>query len=322
MMSHGSLSTIDPVLLPHAAAMADCLSTLAENPREMHETLDTILAQTRAAIGADPALSAQWREQFLPAFLQAPFVERAFRKPLGYAGDFEMMNLIYRNMPEGETPLGRALHRWANSYRSAAAVRSRRRWILQQMQEHARLRKSDPYRILSLASGPATELSDLVYESFLADRADIRCIDQDVQSLAFARAGLLRAMAETGRQLPISFSSRSVKALLSQGGEREEGGERDFVYAMGLFDYLPDHVARPLVTLLHDLLAPGGRLVIGNYSRRADAQDFLDLVCDWRLLYRSLSEVYALASNLPEETRVDVKLDSTGCVWLLIVDKQ
>lgn len=39
----------------------------------------------------------------------------------------------------------------------------------------------------------------------------------------------------------------------------------NYIYSMGLFDYLPTPVAQKLAKQLYNLLAPGGLLLIGNY---------------------------------------------------------
>ena len=45
-----------------------------------------------------------------PFLTQSPFLRRALEKPLGYAGDYEMMNMLYRDPAEGDTLFGRALN--------------------------------------------------------------------------------------------------------------------------------------------------------------------------------------------------------------------
>ena len=46
---------------------------------------------------------------------EAPFYRQIITKPNGYAGDAEMMQIIYRNDFEGETPFGMFLHKNATS---------------------------------------------------------------------------------------------------------------------------------------------------------------------------------------------------------------
>ena len=41
------------------------------------------------------------RQHWHKLFLSSPFGHRTYHKPIGYAGDYEMMNMIYRHQPEG-----------------------------------------------------------------------------------------------------------------------------------------------------------------------------------------------------------------------------
>ena len=51
------------------------------------------------------------RRQWQNLFLCSPFGQRTFYKPLGYsAGDYEMMNMIHRNRPEGGSLYEKLIH--------------------------------------------------------------------------------------------------------------------------------------------------------------------------------------------------------------------
>ena len=62
---------------------------------------------------------------------EAPFYWRIMNKPEGYAGDAEMMNIIYRDQYEGETPFGMLVHREAVDSDACQAVRNRRTFLLE-----------------------------------------------------------------------------------------------------------------------------------------------------------------------------------------------
>jgi hypothetical protein len=282
--------------------------------------LDCLLVETARAMPRNRARAAahieHWRAALHHHWLQAPIVSRCFHKPLGYAGDYAMMNLIYRNMPEGDSPLARALHQHTNSSLAATAVRSRRRWIVQQIQAHAAGRRGR-YQITSMACGPAVEMSDLVRESFLADRADFTCIDQDAEALAHASAGLNETIASSGRAATARYERWSVKNLLAG----TDVGKQDFVYSLGLFDYLNDRTARRFTEVLFQLVAPGGRLVIGNFGPDVDARFTMEMICDWFLIYRTPSQVFDFTAGLPDDAKVRVTAEATGTNLFLVVDK-
>jgi hypothetical protein len=69
----------------------------------------------------------------------------------------------------------------------------------------------------------------------------------------------------------------------------------ELIWSSGLFDYFTDHV---FVRLLHRLLtfsAPGGELIIGNFSRQNPSRSFMELFGEWFLYHRSPAELIALA---------------------------
>lgn len=261
-----------------------------------------------------------WRARFHPWFLQAPCIERAYRKPLGYAGDFLIMEMGYRNQPEGASQIGGLLHQWfCNAYRGSAAVRSRRRRAVLEMERHA-ARSAGPWRALSLASGSSRELRDIVMESFLAERLHIRCLDQDLEALAFAKAQYGAVSRRCEREIAqVEFVQGSVRDLL-KGGAREHG-HRQFIYSLGLYDYIPQSAAQKLTRRLYDALAPGGRLMLANYAPGCDARPAIELIMDWHLIYRTRAEMLKLADHVPAAARVRVEEDETGTLWYLFIER-
>ena len=83
---------------------------------------------------------------------EAPFYRQIITKPNGYAGDAEMMQMIYRDDFEGETPFGKFFHKYATSSVACQAVRNRKDFLMNQIQ------KLESGKVLSLAAGPAEEI--------------------------------------------------------------------------------------------------------------------------------------------------------------------
>lgn len=263
--------------------------------------------------------SESWRTRFHPWFLQAPCIRRAYEKPLGYAGDFGVMDLGYRNLPEAETAMGNLLHAWfSTALRGSTAVRARRRWIGLEMQRHA-AHSSGMWRAMSLASGSSWELRDIVHESWLLHRAKMTCLDQDPRALKTAEEGLRAAQEKYGRTLDATFIRQSVREVIRGGAASLP--KQDFVYSLGLYDYLPRAPAKLLTNVLADQLQPGGRLIIGNYLDDHDTQPVLELVMDWFLIGRSPEQILGLAADLDRSFSAQVQIDSTGSIGFLMVDR-
>src|SRR5262249_48777578 len=72
-----------------------------------------------------PAHRAFSRRQLHPLLLCSPFVYRTFQKPLGYAGDYEMVNMIARDPYEGSSLFAKAINLWFLKQPPAEAHRNR-----------------------------------------------------------------------------------------------------------------------------------------------------------------------------------------------------
>jgi extracellular factor (EF) 3-hydroxypalmitic acid methyl ester biosynthesis protein len=97
-------------------------------------------------------------------------------------------------------------------------------------------------------------------------------------------------------------------------------GAQDFIYSMGLFDYLTAPVARAVLARMYGLLAPGGVLVVGNFHARTPTRLHMDYWGDWPLTYRTEDAFLALAEGL-DPAACSVGYDATGCQMFLRLEK-
>ncbi|HPC48381.1 MAG TPA: hypothetical protein PLW83_10065, partial [Deltaproteobacteria bacterium] len=115
----------------------------------------------------DPKQHFIHREFFqrrLSRFLaRSALLKRSITKPLGYAGDFEMMNIIYRNAFEGEDVFSQVMNKVDCEGIAARAVRNRRAYLHHKLQDAVSANTSGAdLKFVSIACGPAHEFSDLV----------------------------------------------------------------------------------------------------------------------------------------------------------------
>jgi SAM-dependent methyltransferase len=202
----------------------------------------------------------------------------AWRKPHGYAGDFEIIDRIY----QGYIAPSPHLWRWDGFFQSTAAaraVRNRKDYF------HALLRSclwsaGRRLRVLNVASGPGRDMR----EYFLAHGpAQVRfdCIDQDAKAIAYAH-GLCEAFPHGVR-----FVQGSVLTFRPEQ-------RYDLVWCAGLFDYFDDRIFRRMLPRLLAAVAPQGQLVIGNFSDMNPNRPYLHLM-EWELYHRSADQLLALA---------------------------
>ncbi|GAH98529.1 unnamed protein product, partial [marine sediment metagenome] len=66
-------------------------------------------------------------------------------------------------------------------------------------------------------------------------------------------------------KIEVDYLNASVRTMLATRQLIKEWGQFDFIYSMGLFDYLTPPVATAVLGRLYQLLKPGGDMLIGNF---------------------------------------------------------
>jgi len=234
-------------------------------------------------------------------FLSTPFGHRTFHKPLGYAGDFEMMAMIHRNAPEGGTLFNKAMHLLLVSQWPAESVRNRIAHLGETLiNEVARVvRAGRRARILNLGCGPAREVQDFMHRSALSDHADFVLLDFNEETVHATGQQLNELKRSLGRRTGVEMRQMSVhqvlRSALAREGKPDVVGEQyDLVYCAGLFDYLSDSTCKSLVKLFHNWLTPGGLVVVANMHDAKPFRNFIEYVLDWHLIYRDTRGMWAM----------------------------
>jgi extracellular factor (EF) 3-hydroxypalmitic acid methyl ester biosynthesis protein len=243
------------------------------------------------------------RQHWHPLFLGSPFGHRTYHKPIGYAGDYEMMNMIYRNQPEGRSLFEQLIHLLLVSQWPARSVRNRIAHLRENIiAETARaVRAGKTARILNIGCGPAREVQDFLKETPLSNRAEFLLMDFNQETLLHASQKLVEAKRQFSRQTTIRTEQVSVYELLKRTQRKHEGVEQfDLIYCAGLFDYLAPDTCRALMELWHDSLSPGGLMLVANMTDAKPFRNFIEFVLDWQLLYRNSREFLSL---VPEHCR-------------------
>lgn len=259
-----------------------------------------------------------FNEQIYPFFEGANFIRRAYEKPRGYAGDYEMMNQIYRDGYEGDTLFGRVLHNYAIGESSSESVKFRKPYFLGFYE--SLLSKPGSHSVLSLASGPAVEVQEFIkkHNQEELDSMEISLFDLDREALEHAQSQIYKTAKDQNKNPRINFINASVKSFLI-GGEGFSS-KYDYIYSGGLFDYLDNVTSAALVRNLSKLLNPGGIMVIGNFTHENTTKAFCHLMCDWSLIHKSEAEMRDWAQGV-EGVDVQIEYDEEGINAFLVLRK-
>ena len=98
----------------------------------------------------------------------------------------------------------------------------------------------------------------------------------------------------------------SVKGVL---GNAYELGQFDFVYAAGLYDYLPRSVAVRLTRKCLDLLKPNGVFLFANFHDDIVDDGYMETLMNWSLILRSEEEMWDIVRASVDMNTVDTRVE-------------
>ncbi|MCA8956469.1 MAG: sulfatase-like hydrolase/transferase, partial [Planctomycetes bacterium] len=152
--------------------------------------------------------------------------------------------------------------------------------------DHLYLRTS---RILSLACGPAAELFDVATDPHIRTRVSATCVDIDNQALDH----VAKRAAHEGLA-PCFTRHRGNLVHLALGRQHLELPPQDLVYSIGLIDYFGDSFVVRLLDWIHEQLATGGRVILGNFHPNNPSRELMEHVLDWHLVHRDEAAMHRL----------------------------
>jgi len=266
------------------------------------------------------------RRDVHPLTLCSRFVHRTFTKPLGYAGDYEMINMLLERPYEGRTLFAKTVNKLLLEAAPAEAHRNRIS-ILKQLleQESARAQaNSRSLEVLNIGCGPAKEVRDVIVSSPTLDLCRMTLMDFSKEALEFARARAVEQKQLSGSKIELEFVAKSIDELLRESinvakGLKNLGQKRyDLVYCAGLFDYLTDSVCRRLIALFYDWLTPGGLLCVTNIHPSNPQRHLMEYLLEWNVIHRTERELENLGTPDGEK---EVIADQTGVNIFLNIRK-
>ncbi len=303
----GTYQACEAALIPRWRSLWRTGNDLARELAREPDSLDAAKRFTEVVLTPEMCHGAIWN--------------RSYAKPLGYPGDYEIMNQVYDRQRRGTTIYEMLLHRLGLEV--ADCIRTRmevvRDTIAKIVEEKGVGRAA---RIASLGSGPAREVELFLASGALkSGQAEFTLIDQEQAALNHALEKTYpHVLAAQGRArvqcLNVSFTD-----ILRGAGGLTRLPPQDLLYSVGLLDYLVDRRARALVHRLYDLLAPGGTLIIGNMNETPLSNLWpMEFITDWALHYRTDAQMLAWSEGL-QPARAWTETEVTGRVRLLFVCK-
>jgi SAM-dependent methyltransferase len=305
------------------------MSTYSETFRDLWYRFNDVIALIPYD---DPRfLAIKWHTDHVlrPLFMGAPVFSRSYEKPLGYPGDYQVMLYAYDFQNPVETPtLYDAVLQQYFSNGFGACIRGRLEMAVNAILNNlkgAQTSPDKPYEILNVGCGAAVELPALLSHRETREKfMHIRLLDQDDRPLQYAYQNLAKATYEHKNRKQLSAYRMSFIELYQSGRlTREEHiGPQDVIYSLGLLDYFRQGRAKRFVSELYSRVKPGGLLIVCNVAKtREGCEWILECLTDWRLEYRTQSDMDDIFDGLPGDPDINLELEPSGQMWVAVIRK-
>jgi len=276
------------------ASLRNDAPAVIESFNALHERFEDIGEQIAPELRA--VHSSFTKRQLHSLVMCSPFAHRTYHKPLGYAGDYEMVNMMLRDPFEGSTLYARLINAWFVSQWPAQAHRNRIDYLVNLLGDETlrRARQGKRLRVLNLGCGPAHEVTRFLATSELSNHVDLTLWDFNEETVERTGRTLDECVRKHHRNATIGVAKKSVHQVLKDGSRGVKLEPYDYIYCAGLFDYLSDRTCQQLVDTFYQWLRGDGLLVVTNVVDFRPFRYMLEHLLDWNLIYRDATRADAL----------------------------
>jgi len=256
-----------------------------------------------------------------PLLMRSPFLWRTYNKPLGYAGDYEMVNMMLRDPYEGPTTYSKLINSLLLTNGPAVGHKNRIDILrdLLAKKTNAAIAEKRPLKILNIACGPAIEIQRLIKTEHLDETIEFTLLDFSEETLNYTKQKINEAIESSDSKPTVKYIHKSVHTLLKEAGQvTPENDYYDMVYCAGLFDYLSDKICNRLLRLFYQQTKPLGLTLVTNVHEKNPALYLIEYLMEWHLIYRGEKQFLELFPGMGTQ---EVYTDKTGTNLFLEIQK-
>lgn len=240
-----------------------------------------------------------------PFFDLSEVINRGRNKPLGYAGDYLTIDLIYQQKCNS-AGLGGKWDEFFHRFDAPQAVRNRKSYFIETIKKMVEQKRGN-ISILNLASGPCRDVAECLEGlNDNAERIEFHCIDIDRESIKYAE----KLVEPYAKKAKIIFERQNIFRF-------KASRKYDLVWSGGLFDYLEDDTAVDVIRRMWDCTKDGGKMIVGNFHPSNTSRNYMEWCGQWFLIHRSDEELTNLfqKAGIPP-LAVSIDREPTGaCIF-------
>jgi hypothetical protein len=246
--------------------------------------------------------------------------KRIYEKPLGYSGDYVVMNYIYDYNSGnylGKTLFDKLINNYTCNIPISTSNIERKDFFKGKILDL--ISKKNCPSIMSLGGGPLRELSELLEEKKIGRNIHFTSVDFEKKAIEYAKSVISNLPEEDTKFLTIDFIQKNVVEIARKGISGLN--KQDLIYSAGLFDYLGDRICKRLIFSFFELLESGCEMIVcnmslGNSSHRA----YYETLGEWDMVHRKKKSMLSWIEGLEDVSIVNFEgpKENSGYLYLTI----
>lgn len=262
-----------------------------------------------------------YQELIIPLIGDAAEINnRIYRKPLGYSGDYVIMNYIYDYHDGkylGESSYEKLINNYTCNIPFSSSNIIRKEFVKEKILET--INKNREAKILSVGSGPMRELLELLREDKIHKKVSFYCLDLEKRALDHVKEEIAKLEENKKKLLNIVYLHKNIVDILRNKELIKELSKQNLIYASGIFDYLKNSTAARMVKQLFQLLDDNGSILICNASaENCSHKAYFELLGEWYMVYRTRQEMLQWTNGFKEKAHIKFYEPSKSCSYLFL----
>jgi hypothetical protein len=240
-----------------------------------------------------------YQKALLKYFLVAEINKYIYSQPLGYAGDFRMMNYIldYHSVFLGKSSFEMLINHYTCNISISQSNIKRKDFLKNKILEV--LNSKDYPSIISIGGGPLRELIELLSDDEITTPLRFYDLDFEPEALEFVKDRMGKIDGDKKKNITINYINLNIKDLLKSKSKVRELENHDLIYISGVFDYLSDTFCSRLLSILWEMLKENGEIIIYNVNLEGQSlRAYFELLGGWKMNFRSKADMLSWTESL------------------------
>lgn len=251
-----------------------------------------------------------------------PLNHRIYHKPLGYGGDYIVMNYLYEDGYPGDDTYSKFVDRYTLYLPEARAHIFRRQYFKKLIAETIEMKRNNKdIKIASIASGPAVEMLDVVNDYEVPGNTYFFAIDGEPLALEQIKKKLKTIEEKKRKTFSFNIYHQNVVNMVRRNSELEGLDNLDIAYSAGFFDYLSNRTCSMLINYMYKRLKKGGIFIGVNIFQDHPCRLGMEMVGEWYLNHRDEKCMLSLAKDITDAEYIKIDFDPTKTNIYLIIRK-